>query len=172
MSKLLVSKLLASNSPVFESPLSKSLLHKSVPRFIASVVLAGCVVTYAGVASSAAADLSVPPLLRHPPPATVTVAKPPGPPIALRPRSATKPLARARPDPALLAEPQAPDCAFKGTWSNPPTPEETRQKLDYEAQCYRQAEALTRARLEALQDAVRQMLAATASRTTLAAASE
>ena len=158
----------------YRSPLSKSLLHNSVPRFIASVALAGCVVTYAGVASSAAADLSVPPLLRHPPPATVTtvtpVAKPPGPGTAARARSTKS--ARARPDPALLAEPQAPDCAFKGTWSNPPTPEETRQKLDYEAQCYRQAEALTRARLEALQDAVRQMLAATAARTTLASTNE
>jgi len=172
MSKLLVSKLLALNSLIPESSLSKSLLLKSVPRLIASLALAGCVVTYAGVASSAAADLSVPPLLRHPPPATVTVAKPPGPPTALRPRSPTKPPARARPDPALLAEPQAPDCAFKGTWSNPPTPEETRQKLDYEAQCWRKAEGIARARLTALQDAVRQMIKGTASRDALASANE
>ena len=31
--------------------------------------------------------------------------------------------------------------------SNPATGEETRAKLDYEAQCYRQAEAIIRARL-------------------------
>jgi len=34
------------------------------------------------------------------------------------------------------------------------TTEETRQKLDYERQCYRQAETIVRARLDRLQESV------------------
>ena len=57
-----------------------------------------------------------------------------------------------RPDRSWL-EPQAtPDCAFKGPLSNPMIAEETRIKLDYEQQCYRQAESITRARLQQLQN--------------------
>jgi hypothetical protein len=167
MSKLPLSNSVAYKFPPYQFLPSKSLLLNSFPRLLASFALAGCVVTHAGVASSAAADLSAAPWLRHQPPATITaVTKPPV------PKRVARTPARARPDPALLAQPGTPDCGFNGTFSIPPTPEETRQKLDYEAQCYRQAEALVRARLEALQEAVRQMLAATASRATLASANE
>jgi hypothetical protein len=38
------------------------------------------------------------------------------------------------------------------------TAEETRQKLDYEQQCYRASERLARARLEQLQNSVRKMI--------------
>jgi hypothetical protein len=58
-------------------------------------------------------------------------------------------------NPALLEPQPAPDCAFKGPLSTPPTAEETRMKLDYEAQCYRQAESIVHTRLDDLQDAVR-----------------
>jgi hypothetical protein len=61
-------------------------------------------------------------------------------------------------DPTLLEPVSAPDCAFRGTMSKPPTIEETRMKLDYEAQCYRQSEEIVRVRLQRLQDAVEQMI--------------
>ena len=55
---------------------------------------------------------------------------------------------------ALLERQPEPDCAFRGPLSNPATAEETRMKLDYEQQCYRQAESIVRARLNQLQDSV------------------
>lgn len=58
------------------------------------------------------------------------------------------------PDRALLQRQAEPDCAFRGPVSSPVTAEETRQKLDYEQQCYRQAETNVRGRLDTLQDAV------------------
>jgi hypothetical protein len=58
-------------------------------------------------------------------------------------------------NPALLEPQPAPDCSFKGPLSTPPTAEEVRMKLDYEAQCYRQAESIVRTRLDDLQDAVK-----------------
>lgn len=58
------------------------------------------------------------------------------------------------PDRALLQRQPAPDCAFRGPTSSPMTAEETRQKLDYEQQCYRQSESNVRGRLHTLQDAV------------------
>jgi len=58
------------------------------------------------------------------------------------------------PDRALLQRQPEPDCAFRGPLSNPVTAEETRMKLDYEQQCYRQAEFIVRARLQQLQDSV------------------
>jgi len=58
------------------------------------------------------------------------------------------------PDPALLEPAAAPDCVFRGTMSNPATVEQTRAKLDYEAQCYRQAEVIVRARLQRLLSSV------------------
>ena len=58
------------------------------------------------------------------------------------------------PDPALLQRQPEPDCVFRGPLSNPITAEETRMKLDYEQQCYRQAEFIVRARLQQLQDSV------------------
>jgi hypothetical protein len=39
-----------------------------------------------------------------------------------------------------------------------PLPAETRQKLDYEQQCYRASESIVRARLEQLQGSVRKMI--------------
>ena len=61
-------------------------------------------------------------------------------------------------DPTLLEPTSAPDCAFRDTMSNPSTVEQTRMKLDYEAQCYRQSEEIVRARLQRLQDAVEKMI--------------
>jgi hypothetical protein len=64
------------------------------------------------------------------------------------------------PDPALLRRQPKIDCAFRGPVSDPITAEETRQKLDYEQQCYQAAERIMRARLEALQDAVQKTIKA------------
>jgi len=58
------------------------------------------------------------------------------------------------PHPALLRRQPEPDCAFRGPVSDPITAEETRQKLDYQQQCYRQAETIVRARLKQLQDSL------------------
>ena len=58
------------------------------------------------------------------------------------------------PDQSLLKPQPPPDCAFKEPLSNPPTPEETRMKLDYEEQCYRQSEMIVRTRLEQLQKSI------------------
>jgi hypothetical protein len=57
-------------------------------------------------------------------------------------------------DRSLLERQPEPDCAFRDTLSNPATSEEMRMKLDYEQQCYRQSEAIARARLEQLQNAI------------------
>jgi hypothetical protein len=64
------------------------------------------------------------------------------------------------PEPTLLQRQPEPDCAFRGPVSSPITAEETRQKLDYEQQCYRAAERIVRARLEKLQDAVQNTIKA------------
>jgi hypothetical protein len=64
------------------------------------------------------------------------------------------------PDPALLRRQPKIDCAFRRSVSDPITAEETRQKLDYEQQCYQAAERIVRARLEALQDAVQKTIKA------------
>jgi hypothetical protein len=54
-----------------------------------------------------------------------------------------------------LLEPQPePDCKFKDALSNPITAEQMRMKLDYEQQCYRQAEEIARTRLQQLQDSI------------------
>jgi hypothetical protein len=50
------------------------------------------------------------------------------------------------------AAPEAePDCAFKGALSNPATAEQIRTKLQYQLQCYRQAESEVRVRIRQLQ---------------------
>lgn len=64
----------------------------------------------------------------------------------------------AKPDPTLLRRQPEPDCVYRGPVSYPITAEETRQKLDYQQQCYRQAETIVRARLEQLQDSVQEMI--------------
>jgi cell division septation protein DedD len=63
----------------------------------------------------------------------------------------------ALPDQALLRRQPEPECAFRGPVSDPMTAEETRQKLDYEQQCYRAFERIVRARLAQLQDSVQKM---------------
>lgn len=52
---------------------------------------------------------------------------------------------------ASAAQEPEPDCAFKGPMSNPATAEQIRAKLQYELQCYRQAESEVRARIRRLQ---------------------
>jgi hypothetical protein len=69
-----------------------------------------------------------------------------------------KAVALVIPDQVLLEPAAAPDCAFRGTMSNPA--EQIRAKLEYEAQCYRQAEAIVRERLGQLQDAAEKMIRA------------
>jgi hypothetical protein len=59
---------------------------------------------------------------------------------------------------ALLRRQPEPDCTFRGPVSDPITAEETRQKVDYEQQCYRASESIVRARLEQLQGSVRKMI--------------
>jgi len=72
-------------------------------------------------------------------------------------RSATvSKAAIAMPGRALLQRQPEPDCAFKGPLSNPVTAEETRMKLDYEQQCYRQSESIVRTRLHQLQDFIKE----------------
>jgi hypothetical protein len=74
----------------------------------------------------------------------------------------TKPVAKASisrseiplPDRTLLQRQAEPDCGFRGTVSSPMTAEEVLQKLDYEQQCYRQAEEIVRTRLRQLQDSI------------------
>ena len=64
------------------------------------------------------------------------------------------------PDRSLFEPQPKPDCTFKGPLSNPVTADEMRMKLDYEQQCYRQAESITRDRLQQLQSSVDKTIAA------------
>jgi hypothetical protein len=65
-----------------------------------------------------------------------------------------------RPTSALLAPLPEPDCQFRGTVSpapgqaEPDKAEVQRVKLDYERQCYRQADMIARERLRQLQTSV------------------
>jgi hypothetical protein len=57
-----------------------------------------------------------------------------------------------------LLKPQAPpDCELKSPLSDVPLGEAARIRLDYQQQCYRQAEIITRSKLQSLQDAVNKM---------------
>jgi hypothetical protein len=58
------------------------------------------------------------------------------------------------PDRSMLEPQPEPDCTFRGPLSSPATAEEMRMKLDYEQQCYRQAESITRDRLKQLQSSI------------------
>jgi hypothetical protein len=141
----------------------KSLVLRGVPRLLAACVAACCVAALIDIAPSTAADLA----------ATPWIHKRGGHAAAPGTRTAAgKSAALVLPDPSLLTPLPAPDCAYKGTVSFPPLPDEARQKLDYEAQCWRQAEGIARERLTALQDAVRAMIKGTAARDALAAAGE
>ena len=57
------------------------------------------------------------------------------------------------PGPALLERQPAPDCEFRGNPSGN-AGEDARTRLDYQQQCYRQAEGIVRMRLDTLQDSV------------------
>jgi hypothetical protein len=60
-----------------------------------------------------------------------------------------------RPDPSLLAPQPAPDCEFRRTDVGAVDPNEwARLKIDYERQCYRDAEKIARDRLHLLQSSV------------------
>jgi hypothetical protein len=59
-----------------------------------------------------------------------------------------------QPDPALLSPQPTPECEFKSVAQSDTEPREAmRMKLDYEQQCYRQAEEILRARYQRLQEA-------------------
>jgi hypothetical protein len=63
-----------------------------------------------------------------------------------------------RPDPSLLAPQPAPDCEFKRSSVNTVDPNEwARLKIDYERQCYQDAEKIARDRLRLLQASVEHM---------------
>lgn len=66
------------------------------------------------------------------------------------PRAAAIPL----PSQALLTAQPAPNCELESALGDVSAAEAMRAKLDYQQQCYRQAEILVRARLHALQSAV------------------
>jgi hypothetical protein len=59
------------------------------------------------------------------------------------------------PEPGLLERQPAPDCEFKADAPADGEVAVRAMKLDYEQQCYRQSEFILRARMERLQDAVR-----------------
>ncbi len=60
-----------------------------------------------------------------------------------------------RPEPALLAKHPAPDCEFDGSNVRAVDPNEwARLKIDYERQCYKDAEKAARERLTALQASI------------------
>jgi hypothetical protein len=71
-------------------------------------------------------------------------------------------------DRALLQAQPAPDCEFKDQPAGLSAAEVARMKLDYEQQCYRQAEMIARARLEKLQDSVGETLRAVRNRRSIA----
>jgi hypothetical protein len=60
-------------------------------------------------------------------------------------------------DRSLLKPQPEPDCTFTGPLSNPITAEDMRMKLDYEQQCYRQSESITRTRLQQLQKSIEEI---------------
>jgi hypothetical protein len=147
--------------------MSKPVVSRALVSFLAPFAAACCAVALVGVAPSGATDKPVTPFLHKKSVESAHSQTSPAPRAAARMKTAAKAPTVMQIDPALLTPQPAPDCAYKGTLSNPPTAEETRQKLDYEAQCYRQAEAVVRARLDALQEAVREMMHRTAQRDTV-----
>jgi len=130
---------------------------------------AGCLLVLGGWAASAVADQSVIDLMNKTAAQKAVAqgaAEAPAPKSAVRPKAGAKaPAAKTpakptptpvpRPEQALMEPQSAPDCAFRGPVSSPITADELRMKLDYEAQCYRQAEAIVRARLQQLQDTIK-----------------
>jgi hypothetical protein len=144
----------------------KSLVLRGFPRLLAACAAACCVAMLADMAPSTAADLAATPWIHKRSHAAAPGTKPGD------KTAAAKSAALVLPDPTLLTPLPEPDCAYKNAVNFPPAPDEVRQKLDYEAQCWRQAEAIARGRLTALQDAVRAMIKGTAARDALASAGE
>jgi hypothetical protein len=127
-------------------------LRRGSPRSLAAKFLTICVI----LCSMALAGCA-----RHPPqreagPA-VQERKPPLVRAAVRTRRAPEPYRYAepivrRPDPALLLPQLEPDCAFKRSDFKTVDPAEwARLKIEYERQCYRDAEKAARDRLALLQ---------------------
>ena len=67
------------------------------------------------------------------------------------------------PGPALLERQPAPDCDYRSTPSGN-AGEDARVRLDYQQQCYRQAEGIVRMRLNTLQDSVGETIKAVKNR--------
>jgi len=149
-------------------------------RWYRALAAASCLFSLGAVAPPAVADQSVIDLINKTPAQkaaaqSTPALRAPAARAAARPKTAAKATAAKAPaakpaapvplpDQALMAHQPAPDCAFRGPLSNPITAEETRMKLDYEAQCYRQAEAIVRARLQQLQDTVGKTIKASGQR--------
>jgi hypothetical protein len=148
--------------------MGKPLVLRGFSRLLAASVATCCVAALVDIVPSTAADLAATPWIHKRGHAAAPGSKPGDRTAAAK----NPPLALVLPDPTLLTPIPEPDCAYKNAVSFPPLPDEVRQKLDYEAQCWRQAEGIVRARLTALQDAVRQMIKGTASRDALASANE
>jgi hypothetical protein len=137
--------------------MSKRVVLPAFAPAFASLAAACCLTAMSSIAPSVAADLSVTPYLKRSTPGwrgadgMDTVALP-----SLRTgrAGATGLLPPAAVDPALLELEPLADCEFKGPVGRAPTSEEIRQKLDYEAQCYRQAREIVAERLLTLQGAV------------------
>ena len=118
-----------------------------VPRFLTVCVIL-CALSFAGCARNPAQH-EITPALRE--------SKAPPLRAAPRPRRLPEPIRYAepkirRPDPALLAPQPAPDCEFKRPDLKTVDPDEwTRLKVEYERQCYQDAEKAARERLVLLQ---------------------
>ena len=123
-----------------ERPHAASL--KSLAAKLLTVCVIFCSMSFAGCA-------------RNPPQREVSPALHEGkaPPLraAVRPRRHAEPKIR-RPDLALLSPQPAPDCEFKRSDLKTVDPDEwARLKVEYERQCYRDAEKAARERLALLQ---------------------
>jgi len=122
--------------------------RRAIPAFAAplrrgrwwGVVLAGlcCAVALGGCGPRLASDRPAVTRVAHKAPAVRTAANKRAPSV----------------NRSLLTPQPEPDCKFRGPVSTPITAEEARMKLDYEQQCYRQAEGIVRTRLDQLQNAV------------------
>jgi hypothetical protein len=88
----------------------------------------------------------------------LSACAPNSPPLESRPDSgAAHPEARiCQPDRALLSPPSAPDCQFRRSDLKTVDPDGwTRLKVEYERQCYRNAERVIREHMRRLQAAIR-----------------
>jgi hypothetical protein len=121
---------------------------KSLARKLLSVCVIFCSMSFAGCARNPA-QRDVGPVLHE------GNAPPPRAPVRTRrhsePTRYAEPKIR-RPDPALLSPQPAPDCEFKRSDLKTVDPDEwARLKVEYERQCYQDAEKAARERLVLLQ---------------------